>query len=149
MPNPFVHVELNTDDVGAARSFYKKLFGWKFSDMPMGSGPKYTMVDVGKGVGGGMMVKPMPDTPTMWLAYVQVDDVKKTMSRAATNGANVVVPYQEIQGMGALGIFIDPAGAVLGVWQPFMPARKAAPRKKAAAKPKRKPAKPKRRSAKR
>jgi predicted enzyme related to lactoylglutathione lyase len=29
MANPFVHVELNTTDVGKAKTFYGKLFDWK------------------------------------------------------------------------------------------------------------------------
>ena len=35
MPNPFVHVELHTNDVPAARKFYSSLFGWQLQDMPM------------------------------------------------------------------------------------------------------------------
>ena len=34
MANPFVHVELNTTDVGKAKDFYGKLFDWKLEDMP-------------------------------------------------------------------------------------------------------------------
>ena len=29
MGNPFVHVELNTTDLGAAKTFYQALFDWK------------------------------------------------------------------------------------------------------------------------
>ena len=137
MANPFVHVELNTGDLAAAKKFYKKIFDWKLSEMaiPGAGGMKYTGIDVGKGVGGGMQTKPMPDAPTAWLAYVLVDDVRKTMDKARKNGAQVILDYQEVMGMGALGIFIDPTGAVLGLWQPFMkaPARKPAARKKATA----------------
>ena len=35
MPNPFVHVELNTTDVAKAKSFYGGLFDWQLEDMPM------------------------------------------------------------------------------------------------------------------
>ena len=135
MPNPFVHIELSTGDLAAARKFYKKIFDWNLSDMPMPGGTKYTMIDVGKGVGGGMQAKPMPEAPTGWLAYVEVDDVKKTLDKARKNGAQVVLEYQEVMGMGALGIFVDPTGAPLGVWQTFKkaPARRPAATKKAAA----------------
>jgi catechol 2,3-dioxygenase-like lactoylglutathione lyase family enzyme len=83
MANPFVHIELNTGDTAKAKKFYKSLFGWKLQDMPMGPGMTYTMIDVGEGVGGGITKKPMPKAPTMWLSYVQVDSVKKTMAKAA------------------------------------------------------------------
>ena len=37
MANPFVHVELNTHDVGKAKEFYGSLFDWKLEDVPMGA----------------------------------------------------------------------------------------------------------------
>ena len=125
MANPFVHVELNTNDVASAKKFYKGLFKWKLKDVKMGP-TTYTMLDVGKGVGGGMMTKPMPEAPYFWLSYVQVDDVKKTIAKARALGAQVIVDYKEVEGSGSLGIFADPSGAVLGVWQP----RRKAPAKR-------------------
>jgi len=112
MGNPFVHIELNTDDVAKAKKFYKALFKWKLGAMA----PGYTGVDVGKGTGGGMQKKPMPEAPTLWLPYVEVDDVKKTVAKAHKLGANVQVEYMEIGDMGAIGVFIDPTGAPIGVW---------------------------------
>jgi predicted enzyme related to lactoylglutathione lyase len=127
MPNPFAHIELNTDDVAKAKKFYKALFAWKLTDVPDMS---YTMIDVGKGTGGGMMKKQMPEAPTQWLPYVQVDSVKKTVAKAKKAGGNVVVEYMPISGMGAIGIVIDPTGAGIGVWEQA----KAAPKKKVAKK---------------
>lgn len=136
MPNAFCHIELNTDDVAKAKKFYKSVFAWKLNDMP---GMPYTMIDVGQGVGGGMQVKPMPDAPTSWLPYVEVESVKATIAKAKKGGAAIVVEFMAIGGNGAIGIFMDPSGAPLGVWEP---AKKAAPApKKAAAKPAKKAAK--------
>lgn len=148
MPNPFAHVELNTDDVKKAKKFYQTVFAWKLSDMPdMGGYTGYTMIDVAGGVGGGMQKKQSPDGPSYWLSYVMVDDVKATMAKATKAGATAVLPYQEIGDMGAIGIFVDPTGAHLGLWEakqgagappaPEKTAKKAskkAPAKKAAAK---------------
>src|SRR5450755_2701705 len=142
MPNPFAHIELSTDDVKKAKKFYQAVFAWKLNDMPAMA---YTMIDVGGGVGGGMQKKPMPEAPTAWLPYVQVDDVKATMAKAIKGGGSAVLPFQEIGDMGAIGIFVDPAGAMLGVWEakagtpaaaaPPPAAKKApAPAKKAPAK---------------
>jgi predicted enzyme related to lactoylglutathione lyase len=135
MPNPFAHVELNTDDVKKAKKFYQAVFAWKLTDMPnMG----YTMIDVGGGAGGGMQKKPMAEAPTAWLPYVQVEDVKATMAKAIKAGATPALEYQDIGDMGAIGIFIDPAGATLGVWASKAPTAAPppppAPAKKAAAK---------------
>ena len=114
MPNAFVHIELNTDDLSKAKKFYKSLFKWKLGAM----GPGYTGIDVGKGgTGGGMQKKPMPEAPTLWLPYVEVDDVKKTVAKARKLGANIQVDYMEVGDMGAIGVFVDPTGAPIGVWQ--------------------------------
>ncbi len=141
MGNAFVHTELSCDDVGAATKFYKKLFAWKITSMPE---MNYTLIDVGsKTSGGGMMAKMMPNQPTAWLPYVEVASVKKTIAKAQAAGANVVVPYQPIgETMGAIGVFIDPQGAALGVWEKGKPAKKA---KKGAKKPAKKAAKKKKR----
>ena len=56
MANPFVHIELSTDNPGKAKEFYGKLFKWGIEDMPMPDGT-YTMVKPGEGPGGGMMKK--------------------------------------------------------------------------------------------
>ncbi len=110
----FAHIELSTDDLAKAKKFYKSVFDWNLADLPeMG----YTMINVGSGTGGGMTKKQMPEQPTAWLPYVQVDDVKKTIAKAAKGGARVVVAYQDIGNMGAIGVFVDPSGAALGVWQ--------------------------------
>ena len=86
MPNAFVHVELNTTDVEKAKAFYGKLFEWKLEDVPM-EGMNYTMIDVGKGTGGGIMKHPVPGAPSAWLAYVQVDDIAAATAKAIFEGA--------------------------------------------------------------
>src|SRR5688572_26801594 len=114
MGNPFVHLDLATDDINAAKKFYKNVFDWKFMDMP---DMQWNGINVGKGVGGGMGKKNMPDQPTAWTAYVDVADVKKTMAKAKKAGASIVVPFAQVGDMGSLGVFIDPQGATIGVWQ--------------------------------
>jgi predicted enzyme related to lactoylglutathione lyase len=133
MANTFVHGELHTTDVKAAKKFYKGLFDWKLEDMKMGSGMAYTMIKSGtKGI-GGMMAKMMPEEPTAWLHYVAVDSVEKTVGKARKLGANVMVDRTEIPGMGAFAILMDPAGAPVGVWEA---SRKRPARRKPAAKKK-------------
>jgi len=128
--NAFVHCELSADDLGAAKKFYKKLFDWKLSDMGPEMG-NYTLIDVGKkSSGGGMAKKMMPGQPTAWLSYVQLASVKKTMAKAEKAGAKAVVPFQEIGGMGAIGIFVDPQGAALGVWERTETVKKKGKKKK-------------------
>ena len=123
MANPFVHVELNTTDLGKAKSFYSGLFDWKLEDVPMGPGGTYTLIGVGNGTGGGMMTHPMPGAPSSWLAYVQVDDIAASTNKAKSLGANVIKDVTEVPGAGWLSIIMDPTGAVLGLWKPKPPAK--------------------------
>lgn len=132
MPNPFAHIELTTNDLPAAKKFYKSVFAWKLSDVKSPS--PYTMIDVGTGVGGGMQAPPMPGAPTGWMPYVQVDDVKKTVAKAKKAGAKVMLDYHSIGDMGAIGVFSDPTGCIIGVWEAPKAAPKKAGAKKAGAK---------------
>ncbi|HZP78763.1 MAG TPA: VOC family protein [Pseudolabrys sp.] len=118
MGNPFVHVELATQDLPKARSFYQSLFDWKFEDHDMGGGQTYTLVKVGDGTGGGMMKHPMANAPSAWLAYVGVDDVRAATAKAKSLGATIIRDVTEVPGAGEFSIFVDPTGAYLALWQP-------------------------------
>ena len=119
MANPFVHVELNTTDVGKAKEFYGKLFQWEMEDMQMSSG-SYTMIKVGQGTGGGMMKHPMPGAPSLWLPYVLVDDIHASTQKAKSLGATLIRDVTEVAEAGWLSIILDPTGAALGLWKPKM-----------------------------
>ena len=117
MANPFVHIELNTNDVAKAKKFYSALFDWKLKDMPMPDGGSYTTVDVGEGTGGGMFKNPMPEVPPFWLAYVLVPDVEAATKKAESLGAKVHKGKTEVPNMGWFSIIADPTGAALALWQ--------------------------------
>ena len=118
MANPFVHVELNSTDVAKSKAFYGSLFDWKLEDIPNeAAGGSYTMIGVGDGTGGGMMKSPMPGAPSMWLAYVLVDDIEAATKKAKSLGAKVMKDVTEVMDMGWLSIIVDPTGAMLGLWK--------------------------------
>jgi uncharacterized protein len=117
MANPFVHIELNTDSPAKSKEFYGQLFSWKFEDMPSPiPGGTYTYIKVGEGTGGGLLKKPMPEAPTMWLPYVLVDNVDETVKKAKKLGAQIILEKMVVK-EGIFGIFLDPSGAALGVWE--------------------------------
>ncbi len=117
MGNPFVHVELHTNDVKRAREFYSKLFEWKLKDEPMPGGGAYTMIEVGTGTGGGMTINQAPGTPSHWMAYVGVDDVRASTKKAKDLGAKVVVDVMEVGEYGTMSVITDPTGAAIAMWQ--------------------------------
>jgi len=114
MSNPFVHVELVTNDVAEAKKFYTSLFDWKLEDIP---GMDYTLIKVGEGTGGGMMKNPMPDSPSFWLAYVLVADAVAATEKAKSLGATICKEVTEIPGIGWFSVITDPTGATLALWQ--------------------------------
>jgi uncharacterized protein len=118
MANPFVHVELNTQDLPKAKDFYGKLFNWQLDDVDMGPAGTYTVIKPGEGTGGGMMKHPMPGAPSMWLAYVLVDDIDAATAKARSLGAQIIREVTEIPNIGRFSIFIDPTGATLALFKP-------------------------------
>ena len=116
MANPFVHLELSTSDVGKAKEFYTKLFGWTFTDNDMGSGMIYSTFKPDTGPGGGLYS--MPGSPTAWLAYVGVDEINAATKKATSLGAKITLGPQEIPNVGWMTILTDPTGAAIALFQP-------------------------------
>jgi uncharacterized protein len=114
MANPFVHIELQTQDVEKSRKFYVNMFDWKMEEIP---GMDYTIINVGEGTGGGMMKNPMPGGPDNWLPYILVDDVAASTKKAKSLGAAIVKDITEVPDMGWFSVIIDPTGASFGLWQ--------------------------------
>ena len=139
MANPVVHFEIPADDVGRARSFYEKTFGWKIKAFPMppGSDEYYgvTAKDKGQGIDGGLMKRKMPGQPFM--NYVSVKSIDEFIQRIEANGGSVVMPKMEIgPSMGWIAGFKDPEGNLMGLHQapaamPKKPAKKKAKPNKA------------------
>jgi len=119
MPNPFVHVELNTTNVPKAKTFYAKLFDWKLENLATPTpGGSYTIIDVGTGTGGGMMKQMIPGAGSAWLPYVLVKDIDASTKKAKKLGAKICKDVTEVEGMGWFSILTDPTGAMLGLWEP-------------------------------
>jgi hypothetical protein len=119
MPNPFVHVELNTSHSVKAKEFYGQLFDWKLEDVPLGPGT-YTMIRSGERPDGGIMQHPGPHGPSLWLPYVYVDDIQAATAKAKSLGAKIERDVTEVPDIGWVSIIIDPTGAMLGLFKPKM-----------------------------
>lgn len=118
MANPFVHIELQTNDLAAAKDFYSRLFDWKLEDIPAPGGMPYTMINVGEGTGGGMFTNPDPKVSSHWLAYVGVDDIEASTIKARDLGATVLQEVMQVGDYGWLSVIMDPTGAVIALWKP-------------------------------
>jgi predicted enzyme related to lactoylglutathione lyase len=129
----FVHMELSTSDVNAAKEFYQAIFGWQYNDMEMPTGG-YTFVMAGDQPIGGMQANPMPEVPSNWLGYVGVESVARTIEAVESHGGKVIVPETDVGNMGKLAVFTDPQGAAFAVWESTAPAVTEPPPKKASKK---------------
>ena len=110
----FSWCELLTTDPASAAKFYAKLFGWKTEDMSL-KGMDYIVVNAGgEDIGGIMKIPPQAQgAPPHWGPYVTVDDVDATARRAGELGGKVLVPPQDIPGVGRFCVVQDPQGAVI------------------------------------
>ena len=114
MANPFVHIELQTNDIDKSKKFYTDMFDWKLEEIP---GIDYTIINVGEGTGGGMMKNPVTGIADNWLPYILVDDIAASTKKAQALGAAIARNVTEIPDMGWFSVIIDPTGAAFGLWQ--------------------------------
>jgi predicted enzyme related to lactoylglutathione lyase len=114
MTNSFCHIELTTSNVDGAINFYKNIFDWKITKM---TGMDYHGIDTGKPPGGGLMAQPSPQVPVCWTVYVEVSSVEDTLAKVETNKGHILVPKTEIPQIGWFGVFSDPQGGVLGIFE--------------------------------
>lgn len=110
-------VDLSAPDLPAARAFYGSLFGWDVPEGPPEAGGYSLALVRGKPV-AGIGPQMNPDVPPAWLTYVNVDDADKVAAAVSVAGGQMLVPPMDVMDVGRMGILADPAGAVVGIWQP-------------------------------
>lgn len=109
--------ELLTSEPAAAVKFYEDIFGWTHTDMDMGPMGTYHVLKRGERMAGGIMKKPMAESPTAWLAYVAVEDVDASAKRAESLKAKIVVPAQDIPKIGRFSVIQDPTGGFVSLFK--------------------------------
>jgi predicted enzyme related to lactoylglutathione lyase len=108
-------------DAPAAVDFYTALFGWEAEDtMPPGTPGHHFMCRLrGRDV-AAIASRPgaAPPAGPAWGTYVWVSSAEESAASAKAAGGSVVLePFDSLDG-GRIAVLADPAGAVLGVWQP-------------------------------
>jgi predicted enzyme related to lactoylglutathione lyase len=115
MGNHLCHFEFMVSDSGRAKEFYGKVFDWTFrADEGMAG---YTMIDAGRAPGGGIMKKPDAAPQYGLSVYFCVDSIEETMAKVAKAGGRVIVQKMEIPNMGWWGLFADPDGIPVGIYE--------------------------------
>jgi uncharacterized protein len=107
-------------DADAAVRFYAELFGWEYEDtMPPGVDGQHFMCRL-RGRDVAAVASRPEDAPPVsaWTTYVWVSDADETAGKVTEAGGGIVKePFDALDG-GRIAIVADPAGAVLGIWQP-------------------------------
>ena len=117
MANPFVHVELNTQDVAQGEVVLPVVVRLDAERGRYGRRDDLHADQCGRGNRRRDDEAPDAGAPSMWLPYVLVDDIVAATAKAKSLGATVVRDVMEVMGAGSLSVIIDPTGAALGLWQ--------------------------------
>lgn len=118
MKNTFGWMQLGTSDPKVAREFYEKLFKWTLASKELHSGGPYIEVDAGEGPCAGIAKGDRPNE-SHWIPFVNVEDIHVHTEKAEKLGAKIVVPITDLGGdEGFFSVFVDPTGAVLGLYAP-------------------------------
>jgi uncharacterized protein len=120
MGRPVVHFEIGCRDSAKAREFYARLFDWQIDQM----GPAAAVINTGASEGIQGHITSLGHEPHNYVTvYVQVEDLKAALEKAASLGGKTLVPPVPIP-TGQFAWMSDPEGNLIGLLQP-----KAAPAK--------------------
>ncbi len=109
-----VWFDIPVKDFKRAKTFYSKLFGWKFQPM----GDAYWMIQSGKETIGGLREKEGKtgalDSPTLFFSATKLDPAVKLAKRLGAKlvGKRVDIP----EGMGSFHLIRDLDKNQLGIW---------------------------------
>ncbi len=121
-PGMFSWVDLATTDAEGARAFYTGVFGWESVDNPVDESSFYTMFTKGgKNVAGMFQATPEMQEQgmvTCWNAYVTVESVDETATKAKAEGATEIQEPFDVFDAGRTCVLLDSGQAAFALWQP-------------------------------
>jgi len=113
--HPIVHVEIPAIDRETMGNFYAELCGWTVQQLP---DMDYATFEVAGGPRGGF---PLIDgdsvKPRQIMVYVSTDDLDAMLAKAVELGGKQITGKTPIPGIGFFGIFEDPSGNHIGVFE--------------------------------
>ena len=112
-----VHFEIHATEPQHAVNFFSRVFGWKFNKW---GEDEYYLTESGPedepGIEGAIMKGNHPVQPIV--NTIQVEDIDAAINSIENNGGEIVVPKQNIPGVGTHCYFKDPSGYIHGVMEP-------------------------------
>lgn len=111
-------VDLSSTDAAGSREFYSKLFGWQVDVNPDPQYGGYGRATIDGKDAAGITPTQAPEQPTAWNFYIHTDDVDATARAVEAAGGKMLMPPIDVPEQGRMGVFQDPTGAIISVWQP-------------------------------
>jgi predicted enzyme related to lactoylglutathione lyase len=103
------YIEFPVDDVGVAKTFYRTVFGWKFTDY----GPDYASFEDGR-LAGGLRGGELP-TRGGALVVIYAKALEAVRDAVIIAGGKIAIETHDFPG-GRRFHFTDPSGNELAVW---------------------------------
>jgi predicted enzyme related to lactoylglutathione lyase len=112
-------VDLASPDLDASASFYGQLFGWESRETgPVEETGGYRMFHKDDLPVAGLGPIMNEGQPPAWTTYVTVADADETTAMVTEAGGQPLMTPLDVMDVGRMGLYMDPAGAVIAVWQP-------------------------------
>lgn len=109
-------IELSTTDPAKACDFYAGVFGWEYeTHQHPRTGEHLIAYRDGFPVAS---IRAASRAHSTWRLYLATDDHAETLRHAEELGAEVVVPSNEVDGLGTKAVLKGPSGAEFGILEP-------------------------------
>ena len=126
MSSLLTHFEIHASDPEKSISFYKEVFGWKFTKWEGGQF-EYWMIETGKteakeGINGGLVRRvgkaPEKGAPANgFVSTMVVENFDVTAKKILENGGMEALPKMALVGMAWQGYFLDCDNNIFGIHQ--------------------------------
>ena len=115
-PGRIAWFDITTTNLAQSKEFYGKLFDWKFTAL-QGTDQAVEIVSGGTAI-GTLRGAEGKISPFNGVVYVQVTDIQASCKKAKELGGTVVpgFPFDLPDGIGAIGLVVDPAGHPVGLY---------------------------------
>jgi predicted enzyme related to lactoylglutathione lyase len=123
-PGRVAWFDVTTSNLAQSKEFYGRLFDWSFTPL-QGTDMAVEIVSGGVGI-GTLRVAEGRISPFNGVVYVQVTDLQASCRKAQELGGTLApgFPFNLPDGVGAIGLALDPAGHPIGLYSrtPLPPA---------------------------
>ncbi|MCI0706402.1 MAG: VOC family protein [Ignavibacteriae bacterium] len=118
--NGHIYFEIQADDTRRAISFYRKVFGWQFTEAP-GLPVEYWRIETG-GNAGGLLKRPAKSPPpesgtNAFVCSLEVESFDETARKIASAKGQIALPKFAVPGTCWQGYFIDTEGNTFGIFE--------------------------------